>query len=362
MGRIASLQDEPRPEGDDWALWGDMLIMAVGFTEGGAPYGITVDEFRKYNEHDAPRAGWARAKDVLRRALRSAPEEDVEDDIGWIRFLGEGLSYRAYAAECRGKELVVRLPRHDAGEELKALAWREVRVLQHLRALQPPLPARLPHVVAAVPIEEGVALVQERVAGVPLDVAARNPGVRPWEVVAEAAALCHGVEPGPLEGAIPFHPTRRAHAIAELAVLDELDFPEAAGARAWAHAHLPPETPARLLHGDLLGQNLLVALEDEEPLGLIDWSHALIGDPAYDLAIVTRGARRPFKLEGGLAKLLDAYERRSGMRIAVAEVRLHELCLLARFCLDDFRAFGRASPRAEDARRRFAALLRRAAA
>jgi hypothetical protein len=28
-------------------------------------------------------------------------------------------------------------------------------------------------------------------------------------------------------------------------------------------------------------------------------------DPAYDLAIVTRGARRPFRVEGGMDKLWD---------------------------------------------------------
>ena len=69
-------------------------------------------------------------------------------------------------------------------------------------------------------------------------------------------------------------------------------------------AHLPPATPSALLHGDLLGQNILFSL-DGEPLGLIDWEQTELGDPAYDLAIVTRGVKRPFKVSGGLDLLVE---------------------------------------------------------
>jgi hypothetical protein len=55
----------------------------------------------------------------------------------------------------------------------------------------------------------------------------------------------------------------------------------------------------------------------------------MLGDPAYDLAIVTRGARRPFKIESGLRRLLDAYASHAPRPMQASEVRMHELCLTA---------------------------------
>jgi hypothetical protein len=97
---------------------------------------------------------------------------------------------------------------------------------------------------------------------------------------------------------------------------------------AWALEHLPPDEPAVLLHGDLLGQNIL--LRPREALGLIDWERAQLGDPAYDLAIVTRGARQPFQIAGGLDRLLESYAGQA-TEIKKDNVHLYELCLLARW-------------------------------
>ena len=78
------------------------------------------------------------------------------------------------------------------------------------------------------------------------------------------------------------------------------------------------------MHGDLLGQNILVD-PDGSP-SVIDWEYAQRGDPAHDLAIVTRGVRRPFQVERGLEKLLEAYHRHGGTGVTIEQVRLHELC------------------------------------
>ncbi len=59
-----------------------------------------------------------------------------------------------------------------------------------------------------------------------------------------------------------------------------------------------------LLHGDLLGQNILLAADG--PHHVIDWEHVKHGDPAYDLAIVTRGVKQPFQIANGLDRLLEA--------------------------------------------------------
>ena len=98
----------------------------------------------------------------------------------------------------------------------------------------------------------------------------------------------------------------------------------------WTQEHLPPASPSVLLHGDLLGQNILFdPREPDELPAVIDWSLAKLGDPAYDLAIVTRGRRRPFKRADGLARLLDAYAEAGGDPLMAAEVHLHELCMQA---------------------------------
>ncbi|PYO55704.1 MAG: hypothetical protein DMD83_18255, partial [Candidatus Rokuibacteriota bacterium] len=63
--------------------------------------------------------------------------------------------------------------------------------------------------------------------------------------------------------------------------------------------------------------------------GVIDWEYSTLGDPAYDLAIVTRGVRRPFQIDGGLERLLEAYAAAGGANVSVAQVRIHGLCLAA---------------------------------
>jgi aminoglycoside phosphotransferase (APT) family kinase protein len=98
-------------------------------------------------------------------------------------------------------------------------------------------------------------------------------------------------------------------------------------ARQWALENLPPAHRGVLLHGDLLGQNVLLT-PGHSPT-VIDWEYARYGDPAYDLAIVTRGAKRPFQIADGLARLLDAYRHHGGREIKAEHVHIHELTLIA---------------------------------
>ena len=46
--RRSKIRDEPVPEGQDWVEWGGELIWAMGFTSGGAPYGLTLDQFTTF--------------------------------------------------------------------------------------------------------------------------------------------------------------------------------------------------------------------------------------------------------------------------------------------------------------------------
>jgi hypothetical protein len=61
--------------------------------------------------------------------------------------------------------------------------------------------------------------------------------------------------------------------------LDEMCEPEAVDPCAWEEEHLPPGTASTLIHGDLLGQNILLGLGG--PDAVIDWEYAQFGDPAY---------------------------------------------------------------------------------
>jgi aminoglycoside phosphotransferase (APT) family kinase protein len=195
------------------------------------------------------------------------------------------------------------------------------------------MPFRVPEVIGAYPLAGRRALVYRFLRGIELDLrAGRQGSVCPWELVGEIAAAIHGLDTGALGALLPGHATRRAHALAAVEkYLAGAREPELAAACAWAMAHLPPDQPAVLLHGDLLGQNILLC--PGEPTAVIDWEYACLGDPAYDLSIVTRGSRDPFKTSGGLNKLLDAY-REHGGDVTAAAMHLHELCLVASWYRD----------------------------
>ncbi len=142
-------------------------------------------------------------------------------------------------------------------------------------------------------------------------------------------------------------------------MLHALDEAEARDSEAWIRSHLPPDTPAVLLHGDLLGQNLRRSWIDAGSIGVIDWAEATIGDPAYDLAIVTRGHRNPFATAGGLARLVDAYNRLAASPLTVADVHVHELMLHAVLYRAALMGYGRGSAYAEHCRSNWRSLLRR---
>jgi hypothetical protein len=229
-------KDEPRYASEDVVEWGDQLILAVDFTEGGAPIGLTVQECRALESRDAGGAGWAIAKRVLETVSTFLGVDEPE--IGWVDYLGSGLTHAAYGAECLfpdGSErpLVVRLPLESAERDRHDTIRGEVRVLLYLDEID--LPFRIPRFIAAVPIDDGVAIVQEWVGGIPVDLRAdRFPGGRPWEFVATIAAALHAVDPEPLRPLMSGHATRRDHAVGVARVLVVVNGACAEEARGWA--------------------------------------------------------------------------------------------------------------------------------
>ncbi|MBI2392045.1 MAG: phosphotransferase [Deltaproteobacteria bacterium] len=329
--------DEPRDDDVELFDHPDGPHLVIDYTAGGLPIGVPYEPIREEFVADARRsgAGWAIARDAMLRALRAAVGRDARVEVGRVTHLGRGLSRHAYRADvevdCENPSgFVALVPAHDADADLPDRVMREQRLLSHLSRLD--LPFRVPRPVAIVSMDD-LVLVEEELLGVGVDMRAGvQPTVRPWDVLASVAGAVHRIEP---PSDLPGHATRRAHALADARVFGQLDDPLAAVAHAWIEHHLPPDTPASLVHGDLLGKNVLIA--PDQPPGVIDWEYARRGDPAYELAILTRGARRPFELPRGLDKLVCAY-RAAGGEVCAEDVRVYELCLVGRWLAEALRA------------------------
>ena len=340
--RRTTRHDEPRPEGDDLVEWGGELMLAAGFTSGGAPYGETVDEFREANAVDDRKKGWARAKEAFWSAAVKLLGTDAESEVGWVKRVGQGLYRDVFLAEVRGfskagelsRDLVALIPRHDAPADLFERVQREPILLDELHSLN--LGFRVPQFSTVVLESQRPVLVREFLRGMPLDLrAGRQPQARPWKVVGRTAAEIHSIDPGSVAGLVPGFATRKEHAVASIEELDAMaGKPVTDDALTFMRANLPKDEPASFLHGDLLGQNILIDPEQpQRAFAVIDWEHSLVGDPAYDLAIVTRGVRRPFQMADGLDRVLGAYHEEGGAPLTKTNVHLHELCLIGGYYL-----------------------------
>ncbi len=342
-----SLRDEPVPEGEDWVEWGGELVWAAGFTSGGVPYGVSADQFRASMMAEQRGAGWVRARRTLGRVFdTSATGGDTSVDIGRVQRLDEGLSRTGFWADVRidpdpderSGRYVVLLPNHDVDSSFDTRVAQEAEILEQLSKRH--LTFRTPRIVAVVREAGHAVIVESFVPGIALDLrASRQPRVKPWQVVGEVAAAIHALDTTILDGALDAYATRRDHAEAELPVFEGLDDPVVPvidDARVWVREHLPPPTQSAFVHGDLLGQNILLPYSDEPALrpGIIDWEFAQLGDPAMDLAVVTRGVRRPFQIDEGLDRLLDSYATAGGVELTAAEVHFWELCMAAHWYRD----------------------------
>jgi aminoglycoside phosphotransferase (APT) family kinase protein len=309
------------------------------------------------------RPNWADAKDVLCEIADRIGVVPNRHAIGRIRHIGDGLSNVVFGGTLRLHDdretaVVIKLPAPGAEPDRDERLRMEAALLRYLTAQHPAF--AVPRPLGEVETGAGLAVVQEWVDGLEVDLRATRFGRgRSWEFVAELAASIHAIDPEPIRSFVPSYRTRLDHVVSFARRIQEIDEPEARDVEAWIREHLPPNTPASLLHGDLLGQNLRRPWDDTGRAGVIDWAEALIGDPAYDLAIVTRGHRKPFGMTNGLARLLEAYNRATGSPLTVADVRVHELILHAGFYKAAARDSGRGSPHAEQQRATWRSLLRR---
>lgn len=310
----------------------------MGETSGGAPYGLSVDEFRRSNEVFERDAPWARAKRALREALTRVSPDVGRLHVDYVESWGRGLSRQAFAAQVDldpdpsglSDTYLALIPHADADPAYPARVRREARVLgwvsPRIRNL------RVPRPLAVIGNPDAPILVETIVPGLEIDLRKGRMPIQPWYLVAVAAAAVHAVSPPP-EDVLPARDRQRHRAEIFHGLFDRLDAetPVVRDARAWMAEHIDRPGPGTLLHGDLLGQNL--RLLPGEPLGVIDWENTERGDPAHDLAIVVRGKRRPYQWSDGRELLLAAYNDRAGVAVTADDLRFFELALLVRWYL-----------------------------
>ena len=86
-----------------------------------------------------------------------------------------------------------------------------------------------------------------------------------------------------------------------------------------------------------------MALEDRDILSSsvssVDWEMASIGDPAYDLAIVSRGSRNVHGVKEGVEVLVEEYLTLGGRPVELTDVRVHELLLVLGWLEESWREY-----------------------
>lgn len=251
-----------------------------------------------------------------------------------IEALGSGLFHKNYLFEASGESLVLRVgkvERHlQTREEAITSLRREAKTLDALSSLD--LSFAAPELICLANDESGdtVGLIESAVDGMPLSLftKSREPD-GPLKIIAQVAAEIHAVPQSEFSH-LDQHADSQSHVLTNLRALpDSLfkEFAEAAIAREWILGQLPDDRSSRVLHGDLLPQNLLFDFQEDGGIGVVDWECARIGDPAYDLAIVTRGARKPLGVPGGVQRLVQFYNEAAEDEISVNAVMVHEMLL-----------------------------------
>ena len=248
---------------------------------------------------------WGAIRHEIVRSLVAAgfPASSAVD--GRIRVLEHGLSHRNYGFNIdtggvdEGLEAEAYIYRklkfdhlHDSDEEALASVTREGLTLQVLEDVD--LPFSVPTFVCFNRDRPPTGFIESWEYGVSLEHSKRSP-VRRDRLICSIGTVAAGVH-GLLSEQFPHLPkwsTRRSHVLHEVGEYPQAFLEERPAAHRgieWVKVHLPPEEPSSVLHGDLLPQNILWDFDDDQ-LTLVDWEFARVGDPAYDLAIVTRGAR-----------------------------------------------------------------------
>jgi aminoglycoside phosphotransferase len=277
-------------------------------------------------------AEWPVARSALDFILECIYGKSAKFKIDWVTKIGGGLSKTVYRAdvtifEGKGKKydsFAISQLAYDADPDAGSRLLREQFILDVIS--RETTYFSIPEPVGMVWYDGNLIAATSFVAGMPVDLRASQSHLnRPWEIVGKIAAEVHKLPIHDLPKTIERYSTRREQTVNTVNNFRKFALPEIQYAVQWICENLPPEKNSVLIHGDLLGQNILWTLEGE--LFVIDWEYAFIGDPAYELAIVTRGVKEPFQVSNGLGRLIDSYLSSGGQEISKKEVHVYELLL-----------------------------------
>jgi aminoglycoside phosphotransferase (APT) family kinase protein len=273
---------------------------------------------------------WLWVRWLIESNLRQRPEFQKDFRLEKrIEPLGQGLFHRNYWFEAGGAPLVLRLSKIEPGwqnrKEAVISLRKEAKTLQALEAFD--LLFEVPRLLCLVRDDsvEPVGLIESAVTGWPL----LSVSGTPLEIIAKVAGAIHNLPKTDFPH-LKMRADSQAHVIELLDAFPSSlfdDFEEARHARDWILLHASSERPSVVLHGDLLPQNLLVDNSKNGQIAVVDWESAQIGDPAYDLAIVTRGVRKPLGITDGRQWLVDLYNETAPQKIEPEAVIVHELLL-----------------------------------
>jgi aminoglycoside phosphotransferase (APT) family kinase protein len=168
---------------------------------------------------------------------------------------------------------------------------REFRVLKALGAAGFPVPRV--HAYVEDPAVAGTAFyVMDRVDGrivwephMPASDPAERAAV--YDAMNATLAGLHGFDPAALgladfgrgEGYVARQVARWS---TQYAASQTAEIPAMARLMRWLPEHLPPEQPARLVHGDFRLDNLILAPDRPAILAVLDWELSTLGDPVAD--------------------------------------------------------------------------------
>ena len=291
------------------------------------------------------RIDWSRLRSITETSLNGSSrfpgKVNVDGKMEWIE---SGLYHDNYRFRITGTELhkewkekplMLRIssqksPLRSANEAGSYLS-REVKTLQQLRNTG--FRFQTPELICTVSAEahHPIGLIETWVRGIPLTLykgSIHQDRIIP--TIAEVAVSVHELEIRKF-GHLKAFENSKAHILNELSSLaPELfeEYPAAFRVKEWIISSIPENRPSVVLHGDLLPQNILChEATDGWQVALIDWEFAEIGDPASDLAIVTRGDRKLMGIKNSLDLLVENYRLAGGIELSAADVRIHEMLL-----------------------------------
>jgi aminoglycoside phosphotransferase (APT) family kinase protein len=302
-------------------------------------------------------------RDLIQRSLEACPGFGTRVKVdGKLNRIDEGIWHDNYWFWIRGRELsagraneayVLRLldQREDwqKGSEPRQRLLREAETLQVLTKSKFTHPT--PTFICFVRDDqsETIGMIETGLSGYSLGRFKNRSTLR---IVSRVAADVHRLAIKRFSH-VPSSDDRTEHVKRRLAELDNAlfaEFPFANDVRQWIEAH-SPSGDSCVLHGDLLPQNLLcdwpAADQEEAPIGIVDWEMARVGDPAYDLAIVSRGDQKVFGVKNGVKVLVEDYAEFGGQTISLNDVRVHELLLLLQWLWEAWLEYQKPAPRGQ---------------